>query len=125
MVCPHCQAVIDDAAEVCFHCREIVAAITRGTVIAGRYEVQAPLGRGGMGMVYAARDRTLEDVVALKVLRPDVAAEQELAHRFRTEIRLARRVARRNGAESTSTARTARCTTFRWSWSTASASRTC
>src|SRR5438270_933631 len=39
-----------------------------------QYEMLRPLGHGGMGTVYLARDRALERFVAIKVLRPDVAA---------------------------------------------------
>jgi serine/threonine-protein kinase len=49
-----------------------------------------------MGVVYKAHDRELDEVVALKLLRPDVAASPELARRFRAEIRLARKVGHRN-----------------------------
>src|SRR5215208_4786599 len=49
-----------------------------------------------MGMVYKAHDRVLDDTVALKVLRPDIASEPEMARRFRSEIKLARKVRHRN-----------------------------
>src|SRR5688572_2255051 len=49
-----------------------------------------------MGMVYKAHDRVLDDTVAIKVLRSDVASEPEMARRFRSEIRLARKVRHRN-----------------------------
>src|SRR5687767_3217949 len=49
-----------------------------------------------MGMVYKAHDRVLDDTVAIKLLRPDVASEPEMARRFRSEIRLARKVRHRN-----------------------------
>jgi serine/threonine-protein kinase len=65
-------------------------------MLAGRYEILAPLGKGGMGMVYKATDHELEETVAVKVLRPEVAAEAEMGRRFRTEIRLARKVRHRN-----------------------------
>jgi len=66
-----------------------------GAVVAGRYEVQALLGQGGMGVVYQAHDRLLSETVALKVLRAETVSE-EAALRFREEIRLARRVSHRN-----------------------------
>ena len=64
--------------------------------LANRYDVQARLGQGGMGVVYRAHDRALDEAVAIKVLRPEVAHSIELAERFRAEIRLARKVGHRN-----------------------------
>jgi serine/threonine protein kinase len=51
-----------------------------------------------MGGVYEARDRILDETVALKVLRPELAGDEELVRRFRSEIRLARKVAHPNVA---------------------------
>ncbi len=67
-----------------------------GSVFHGRYEILGPLGRGGMGMVYKARDRRLDEVVAIKVLRPDFGSDPAMAERFRSEIKLARKVRHRN-----------------------------
>jgi serine/threonine protein kinase len=94
--CPRCGAANEDTAEVCFECREVVKAITRGTVLLDRYEILETLGRGGMGVVYKAKDRVLDEVVAVKTLHTDFANDQELAWRFRTEIKLARKVSHKN-----------------------------
>ena len=67
-----------------------------GTVINQRYEILSLLGVGGMGIVYQARDRTLGIDVALKLLRPEVANDQEFLERFRKELLVARRVTHRN-----------------------------
>jgi serine/threonine-protein kinase len=67
-----------------------------GTVFHDRYEILASLGAGGMGIVYKARDRSLDELVAIKVLRPDFARDSLMAQRFKSEIRLARRVRHRN-----------------------------
>jgi len=93
MICPACGAANDEGAEVCFTCRAVLAALTQGSVVGGRYEILSPLGRGGMGAVYRAHDRVLDETVALKVLRGDAASAPEMARRFRSEIKLARRVA--------------------------------
>ena len=65
-----------------------------------RYDLLAELGRGGMGVVYKARDRETGDVVALKVLRPEIAARPELIERFKSELLLAARSPTRMSAGS-------------------------
>jgi len=73
------------------------ALLQPGRIFADRYEVLGTLGRGGMGVVYRARDRQLDEVVALKLLRPEVlAADSSLLDRFKQEIKLARRITHRN-----------------------------
>jgi serine/threonine-protein kinase len=71
--------------------------LERGEVFADRYEVLGTLGKGGMGVVYRARDRQLDEVVALKLLRPEaLASDPTMLERFKQEIRLARRITHRN-----------------------------
>jgi len=62
------------------------------SLLAERYEIQALLGVGGMGRVYRARDRALDEIVALKVLRRELLATDGVVERFRQEVKLARRV---------------------------------
>ena len=69
-----------------------------GDVLGGRFEILSRLGTGGMGVVFKARDRLLEEVVALKTVRPDLPDRAEVMRRFRSEIRLARRIRRVNVA---------------------------
>ena len=70
--------------------------LSKGTLVASRYEIQEVLGTGGMGTVYKAHDRAFEELVALKVLRPELAGDSDIAWRFPAEVRLARRVSHRN-----------------------------
>jgi serine/threonine-protein kinase len=66
------------------------------TMIAERYEVLGLLGAGGMGRVYRARDSQLDEVVALKMLRKELAELPGMLERFRQEVKLARRVTHAN-----------------------------
>ena len=61
-------------------------ALTLGTTL-GPYEIQSPLGAGGMGEVYKARDTRLDRTVAIKVLPQQVAADPALKQRFEREAR--------------------------------------
>src|SRR5579872_1447654 len=61
-------------------------ALTFGTKL-GPYEIQSPLGAGGMGEVYRAKDTRLGRDVALKILPESVAPDTDRLHRFQQEAR--------------------------------------
>ena len=65
-------------------------------VLAGRYELGALLGQGGMGAVHDAIDRRLGRPVAVKILRGDLAAQPNARRRFETEAHAAARLAHPN-----------------------------
>jgi len=67
-----------------------------GTLLAGRYRIVAPLGRGGMGEVYRAEDTKLGQPVALKFLRAAVADDPALLERLLAEVRIGREVSHPN-----------------------------
>src|SRR4029077_7864128 len=67
-----------------------------GSMLGDRYEVLELLGQGGMGAVYKARDVELERLVALKLIRPDLASHPEILRRFKQELILAREVTHPN-----------------------------
>jgi ABC-type branched-subunit amino acid transport system substrate-binding protein/DNA-binding beta-propeller fold protein YncE/predicted Ser/Thr protein kinase len=64
------------------------AAFTPGTTFAN-YRVESLLGRGGMGVVYLARDLSLDRPVALKLIAPELADDEQFRARFLREPRLA------------------------------------
>ena len=63
-----------------------------------RYEILSLLGKGSYGTVYRARDTELDELVALKVLRRDLVHAPHILERFRSEVKLSRRVTHRNVA---------------------------
>ncbi|MGN6110437.1 MAG: protein kinase domain-containing protein [Kofleriaceae bacterium] len=100
MHCPHCHAPNADDARFCGACGgamsstapasnpalgELPGAAMIGREIAGRFRIQSKLGEGGMGAVFRAEQMSLKRVVALKLLRPDVAASPVLLRRFNAE----------------------------------------
>src|SRR5580658_4049732 len=71
-------------------------ALRVGSVLGGRYEILQQLGEGGMGAVYKVHDRELERVIALKVIRPELAQTPEVLNRFKQELIIARKVTHKN-----------------------------
>ena len=58
-----------------------------GTVLSGRYRLEAKLGSGGMSTVYLARDQTLDRPVAVKVMHREMSEQADQLERFRQEAR--------------------------------------
>jgi serine/threonine-protein kinase len=79
---------------------QVTSAGDAPALVASRYEILAMLGSGGMGTVYRARDRELDEIVALKVLKKELASTQGMLERFRREVKLARRVTHKNVART-------------------------
>jgi tetratricopeptide (TPR) repeat protein/tRNA A-37 threonylcarbamoyl transferase component Bud32 len=67
-----------------------------GTAFAGRYQIVEDLGKGGMGRVYKALDNEIGERVALKILKPEIAADEQTIERFRNELKTARQISHKN-----------------------------
>jgi tetratricopeptide (TPR) repeat protein len=72
------------------------STFSEGDLLCGRFRVERFIASGGMGELYAARDLELNEQVALKTIRSDIAADERIAQRFRREVQLARRVTHPN-----------------------------
>ena len=74
-----------------------LAVLKPGYTLGGRYVIERVLGSGGMGMVFLARDRELDESVAIKVLRSEIVSmDPTILDRFKKEVRLARKITHRN-----------------------------
>ena len=71
-------------------------ALRPGDVIADRFEVLQPLGKGGMAEVFEAFDRKLGERVAIKIIAPEYARDPSLLKRFHQEVQIARRITHPN-----------------------------
>jgi serine/threonine-protein kinase len=114
MKCPKCQYENPDDTRFCGNCaaqlhpsEEILSSATEtllvppkelssGATFAGRYQVIEELGKGGMGKVYKVLDKEVEEKVALKLLKPEIAADGETITRFRKELKLSRTISQKN-----------------------------
>jgi serine/threonine protein kinase/Flp pilus assembly protein TadD len=112
--CPSCHADNPETQKFCGECgtqlpspkdrppvitetlRAPIKELSTGSTFAGRYQVIEELGHGGMGRVYRVQDKKLNEEVALKLIKPEIAADKETIKRFHNELRLARKVAHRN-----------------------------
>ncbi len=114
MKCPKCFSDNQDTKAYCADCgtsltssdnappaftRTIetpVEALTRGTLFADRYEIIEELGIGGMGKVYRVDDTQTKEEIALKLIKPEIAADKKSLERFRNELTTARKTRHKN-----------------------------
>jgi serine/threonine protein kinase/DNA-binding SARP family transcriptional activator len=67
-----------------------------GTIFARRFEVIEELGKGGMGKVYKVLDKEVNEKIALKLLKPEIATDEKTIERFRNELKFARKIGHPN-----------------------------
>ncbi len=111
MKCPECRFENTKEALYCGQCGTSLPApdsrsfseaetmekpIKRGATFAQRYEIIEQLGKGGMGDIFRVLDTQINEEVALKILNPDIAADKITIHRFRNELKVARRISHKN-----------------------------
>jgi len=114
MKCPKCQADNPETKPFCADCgtplpspkehrplvtetlQTPVKELTRGTLFARRFEIIEELGKGGMGKVYRVFDKKVGEEVALKLIKPEIAAERDVIDRFRSELKMSRKISHRN-----------------------------
>jgi serine/threonine-protein kinase len=76
--------------------RTTLSGIAPGALLGQRFEVLSVLGAGGMGIVYKARDRELDDLVALKMLKRELWGDSSQLERLKSELKLARKITHPN-----------------------------
>jgi formylglycine-generating enzyme required for sulfatase activity/cephalosporin-C deacetylase-like acetyl esterase/predicted Ser/Thr protein kinase len=112
MKCPQCGSDNTSDSRFCKSCATPLAGpgtpiftetllapakeLVSGSVFAGRYQVIEELGRGGMGRVYRVLDKKVGEEVALKLIKPEIAADEKTILRFRNELRTARNIGHPN-----------------------------
>jgi len=112
MRCPTCQFENPSDSKFCKECGTRIGTgpraqftqtlempkeeMTTGFTFAGRYQIVEELGGGGMGNVYRAVDKKLNEEVALKLIRPEIALDKATLERFHNELKLARKISHRH-----------------------------
>jgi len=73
-----------------------IKELTTGSIFAGRYQVIEELGRGGMGKVYKVLDTEVNARVALKLIKPEISADEDTVERFRHELKTTRDISHKH-----------------------------
>jgi serine/threonine protein kinase/Tfp pilus assembly protein PilF len=98
--CKKCAAPLPFPEETLFSETETlqlpVQELTTGSLFAGRYQIIEELGEGGMGKVYRAIDKKINEEVGLKLIRPEIGLNKMVLERFSNELRIARKIVHKN-----------------------------
>jgi serine/threonine protein kinase len=73
-----------------------VRELATGSTFADRYQIIEELGKGGMGSVYKVFDTSTKEKITLKLLKPEIAVDQEALERFSNEMKFARKIRHKN-----------------------------
>jgi len=99
ITCLRCKEQIDSAAEQCPHCGERVTNFQRtyaARLIDGKYQILDRLGVGGMGEIFKVRHIHLNELRVIKIMRPNVAADDQGMQRFLQEARTSTMIKHKN-----------------------------
>ncbi len=102
--CPKCGVEYPDATTLCpsdGSALEKDPDALVGTTLSGKYRIDARLNEGGMGTVYRGTHVLMDKTVAIKVLRPSLAADEKIVARFSREARAASRISHPNALSVT------------------------
>jgi eukaryotic-like serine/threonine-protein kinase len=102
--CPKCGVEYPDTNTLCPADGVALETTTDsliGATLAGKYRIETRLNEGGMGTVYRATHVLMEKTVAIKVLRPSLAADEKIVARFSREARAASRISHPNALSVT------------------------
>ena len=97
--CQRCKLNFPDDTAACFLCGSALAAVQDpriGLTLAGRYQVEAAIGEGGMATVYSARHRLVDRPCAVKIMNASLAKNEVIRERFRREAKAAQKLAHPN-----------------------------
>ena len=114
MKCPKCETDNPTDSKFCKECatplpvsEDIIVSktetletpkeeLTTGSTFANRYQIIEELGKGGMGKVFKALDKKINEKIALKLIKPEISSDKKIIERFGNELKFARKIAHRN-----------------------------
>src|SRR5438132_1886084 len=99
ITCLRCKQPIDSQVEQCPHCAERVTNFQRtysSRLIDGKYQILDRLGIGGMGEIFKVRHIHLNELRVIKIMRPNVAADDQGMQRFLQEARTSTMIKHKN-----------------------------
>ncbi len=112
--CPKCQSKNSDTQQFCGDCGTKLPLVNEtkvfdyttfglpkdefpsGSVFADRYQIIEEIGIGGMGRVFKVLDKRINEKIALKLIKPEIASSQKTIERFRNELKTARKISHKN-----------------------------